>query len=129
MVCPTAAEKRAHHLVKEFRHKTKKELPKHAQYVRAVRMPLKSSLSLDLNKAATPDQRDRCYAKLAEFYWVKDPQASSLWTCTWSAHATADNATAATKRQIAEAAQAGGITAYDATMSFTSVPEHWNQNG
>lgn len=71
-------------------------------------------LSLDLERGVSDERRQRYYAKLSALNWVKVPDVTTTWRCSFNNPVTPEGAAQVVKDDLAAASAAAGYPQYHA---------------
>ena len=86
-----------------------------------------SLLTLDLNRETSSEARNKFYAELEKLQWMKINQLTTLWYATWKDDVSDQGIIDTTKGDVEKAANAAGVTKYDAAVAVCGKPVVWKK--
>ncbi|MBP0602323.1 MAG: hypothetical protein ACRCS2_11430 [Morganella morganii] len=81
-------------------------------------MGYKALLTLDLENGVSTEKREKFYAYLTQEKWIKIPNLTTAWKCTFNNDVTEESAISVVKNDVANAAKHAGVYSYNAAVQM-----------
>lgn len=79
-------------------------------------MGYKALLTVDLENGVSAEKRKKFYDYLAQEKWLKIPELTTTWECSFTEHVDRLGAIAVIKDDVASAAKHAGVSHYQAAV-------------